>query len=135
MYASSLQLTACTVFIWLIYPYLLFHQKNMNIMIIKVFNQNSTWKQRLVVWPPDNALLDLSGSDRGINTNIYISTHSAKYFLFSYHIFSIQMTKCSVCLTVLTQMRHLTHCLLCDLSWWSSSWARLGNSRPHCPHL
>ena len=45
------------------------------------------------------------------------------------------MTKCSVCLTVLTQMRHLTHCLLCDLSWWSSSWARLGNSRPHCPHL
>ena len=107
----------------------------MNILIIKVFNQNSTWKQRLVVWPPDNALLDLSGSDRGINTNIYISTHSAKYFLFSYHIFSIQMTKCSVCLTVLTQMRHLTHCLLCDLSWWSSSWARLGNSRPHCPHL
>ena len=45
------------------------------------------------------------------------------------------MTKCSVCLTVLTQMRHLTHCLLCDLSWWSSSWARLGNSRPHCSHL
>lgn len=45
-----------------------------------------------------------------------------------------QMTKCSLCLTVLTQIRHLTHSLWWYLSKWSSSWCTLGNSSPHSAH-